>query len=218
MDSASNVRGTYFGELEDDTIRTPFLIATKKSYPETYADLIIDINDHPHIVECQPNDSGYSLMHKYISNDDWNYSKIEENVNWYHGVNIKTLGSKIYLMYNKVDTTYFSPGRFNSDILFRKLEVLPGILSITSESQIKAYPNPFSEDITIEIPGLESKIVTFKVFDIAGYIVYEDIQDVTTTLSGAIYWQGRNKSGKKVTNGYYLLQILDREKSFLIKV
>ncbi len=92
-----------------------------------------------------------------------------------------------------------------------------GLLSYQSDAAqggdsfgyIYAYPNPVRETYTgmITIAGLVDN-TTVKITDVAGNLVYE-----TTSNGSLAVWDGKNKSGRKVSTGVYLAICLTEDGS-----
>lgn len=92
-----------------------------------------------------------------------------------------------------------------------------GLLSYQSDAAkggdgfdyIYAYPNPVRETYTgvITITGLVDN-TTVKITDVAGNLVYE-----TKSNGSLAIWDGKNKSGKKVSTGVYLAICLTEDGS-----
>ncbi len=66
------------------------------------------------------------------------------------------------------------------------------------------YPNPFTEGTTIGFPVPGCRQVTVKVFTIAGEPVRELAASCPQGDHWEVYWDGRNDSGKVVSEGVYL--------------
>lgn len=92
-----------------------------------------------------------------------------------------------------------------------------GLLSYQSDAAkggdgfgyIYAYPNPVREDYTgvITITGLVDNTIV-KITDVAGNLVYE-----TRSNGSLAVWDGKNKSGRKVSTGVYLAICLSEDGS-----
>ncbi len=81
-------------------------------------------------------------------------------------------------------------------------------------SKFKIFPNPVRPeygDVSVQIQGLTAGALV-KITDIAGNLVYE-IQNpvVNGSGSGAVTWDTRSFSGKKVASGVYLALISDKD-------
>lgn len=97
-----------------------------------------------------------------------------------------------------------------SVLLSLKNSVLTGINGITENNfpEVKCYPNPFSDEITIEINLIEDSEVNVEVLNQTGQKVKDLISK--QQLTGGIQklnWDGTNASGQKVIHGIYHLRI-----------
>jgi len=203
-DSLPDVRGSYYAELDGDSVQPPVFLAMRTSYPT----IAIDNNDQPHIVESQAVDSGYQLFHRYVSGNVWQNEVLEQNKNWYGKNILISKNSFIYLVYNKVDTTFFSTtGSHNAMIVFRKIEIVPGMIEENQKPELVLYPNPFSEKITLKLLYQNSNPIHLKIFDIYGRTVYEERYEEISPYLNSLVWNGNNNLGAQVKDGCYILQI-----------
>jgi hypothetical protein len=85
-----------------------------------------------------------------------------------------------------------------------------GIDSFTQSEKmsIKCYPNPFSEQVTIEIELPKPQHLEVNIYDVSGRLIkalYSGISGETQKLT----WDGRNEAGAKMVSGTYLIKIND---------
>jgi hypothetical protein len=202
--SSSGLQGTYYSKLTDDSIQIPVLISQRTSSLA----FTLDYTDRPHIVEVQSIDSGYQLVHRFLINDNWQTEILDQTKIWYIQNILISKNSCLYLIYNKVDSTIaFPPEAHNAAILFRKLELPPGIMDNSQKTEFILYPNPFSDKAIIEIQSSGSDTIRLKIFDIHGRTILQDKS--LTKLSGTnrFIWEGEDDAGKQVENGYYFIQL-----------
>jgi len=76
-----------------------------------------------------------------------------------------------------------------------------------ASGQITAYPNPFREVVTIEIPNTGKQAARMSVFDLKGRKIRELalFESGAESLSGS--WNGRDEMGKPCASGIYFLRI-----------
>ncbi len=102
---------------------------------------------------------------------------------------------------------------------------VPVTLVLQTNVQVRAFPNPFSDSLTvvIEKPDAVSK-VKINVFTTAGELVYKfpEKSDFESGGNGnETYektWDGINESGEEVGSGIYLLKIDIGDHSQIVKV
>lgn len=79
---------------------------------------------------------------------------------------------------------------------------------------VLAYPNPFSQTVRFELPGITPAIpVATRIFSTAGKLVYS--ADGRGPVS---YWDGRNDAGNKVAGGVYLCLFTTPDQNFEAKI
>jgi hypothetical protein len=73
-------------------------------------------------------------------------------------------------------------------------------------TEINCYPNPFSEQITLEILLASKQKVNIDVYDTKGALVRTLFGDEAEGKIN-IYWDGRNQSGAKMISGTYFIKV-----------
>ena len=209
--SSSGLQGTYYSKLVADSIQIPVLISQRTSSLA----FALDYTDRPHIVEVQSIDSGYQLVHRFPVNDTWQTEILDQTKIWYIQNILTSKNSCLYLMYNKVDSTIaFPPEAHNAAILFRKLELPPGVEN-SGKPELIIFPNPFSEEVTIKLLNAISGNIYLKIFDINGRTIYENRFTAQSPGTTRFVWEGINRLGKQVENGCYFIQISDGSNSIV---
>ncbi|QNJ98738.1 T9SS type A sorting domain-containing protein [Constantimarinum furrinae] len=104
------------------------------------------------------------------------------------------------------------------DVYYTRIEPFPlGVESFIADFGVTAYPNPFSDSITIEfnLPVNDEYLV--EVFDMLG-------RKVNTLLKGCAsgkqkwVWTGTNDTGRKLNSGLYFISIKTNTSTEVIKV
>ena len=75
------------------------------------------------------------------------------------------------------------------------------------KTTLTAYPNPFTENTTIEFYLKEKSFVELSVFDFQGKKVETLIQKTLNKGNHKIKWNGRDKNKKEVNSGTYLIRL-----------
>jgi len=71
---------------------------------------------------------------------------------------------------------------------------------------IKAYPNPFHDGLTLEIELEQAENAELMIFDLMGRLVFQ--QKLTFAFyTNQFYWNGKNKQGAKVADGLYFAHL-----------
>ena len=73
---------------------------------------------------------------------------------------------------------------------------------------IHSYPNPFNPSTTIEFILPESGFTTLSIYNISGQKVRKLSAGYTSAGTHSLTWDGRNDSGKTVSSGIYITQLV----------
>ena len=92
--------------------------------------------------------------------------------------------------------------------LFAQIGMPTGLLAFEGNMEVKCYPNPFSEQITIDIMLAARQNINIKVFDTKGALV-RTLFDNEAEGKMAINWDGRNQAGAKMISGTYFVKVND---------
>ena len=96
---------------------------------------------------------------------------------------------------------------------------LLGVDSFASETvtDLKTYPNPFTDETTIAFFSINDQKVTIEVFNLLGQKV-KTLLDKSVTGQHQMIWDGRNDKGSKVNAGLYFIQVKTKNNIVLSKV
>ncbi|MFW5657779.1 MAG: T9SS type A sorting domain-containing protein, partial [Bacteroidota bacterium] len=88
--------------------------------------------------------------------------------------------------------------------------------SLASKSAIKAFPNPFSDEVTIavDIDGNDAKCL---IYDFTGRLIYSKLIRMSGS-SSQFNWDGKNNRGEPVPAGIYMMKIQDNTSEKVIKL
>lgn len=78
-------------------------------------------------------------------------------------------------------------------------------------SNLRVFPNPFSELLCMEFMSGAQNAVTLEVFDLFGRLVYSRTHKVIPNAKNSLYWDGRSTSGAEQTRGMLMLVLRDVE-------
>ena len=73
-------------------------------------------------------------------------------------------------------------------------------------SDLKAYPVPFGEGVTIAFSMERVEAIELMVFDVMGRVVYE-YKEAFAQNQQQFYWNGKNRDGNDVPDGIYFAQL-----------
>lgn len=82
----------------------------------------------------------------------------------------------------------------------------------TIESELRCYPNPFSEITTIEYTLSDKSYVSVSIFDIQGKIVKQLLEQDKIAGNYSISWDATSDNGQCVTNGVYFIKVVMNNK------
>jgi len=112
----------------------------------------------------------------------------------------------------------------HSNNIFRKGETMfakvsadlaIGITNLTESVSIKCYPNPFTDQLTIEIASSDLREMDVKIFDISGQLIRYLYQGYGIERR-ILIWDGKNDQGKKVAQGSYYLKANDKVEKIIL--
>ncbi|MEJ6583445.1 MAG: T9SS type A sorting domain-containing protein [Crocinitomicaceae bacterium] len=80
---------------------------------------------------------------------------------------------------------------------------------VASESLINVYPNPFSNDLTIDLPSVNAgDIVSVYIYNYQGQLIRKVIETETSVNSGLkVNWDGMSDNNTSVRKGVYFVSI-----------
>jgi hypothetical protein len=130
-------------------------------------------------------------------------------------VNGFTVGHPVTLQLYRENQTYpLTPARVGGSEAFEKngslfLRVtasdLPAAKISVGADQMKCYPNPFVDQLTIEIRLTEPKKLEVSIYDLNGKLVRSLFKGEAGT-SETLIWDGTNGNGAKMGSGTYILK------------
>ena len=96
------------------------------------------------------------------------------------------------------------------------IDELDGSRNSNNSDQFKCFPNPFDQEINIEVQYAKSTEVTIEIYNITG-------QRIKTLFKGTnngnllVKWNGTSESGQKVAPGVYLCKVNGQSKQLVFK-
>jgi len=84
-------------------------------------------------------------------------------------------------------------------------ELATALVDPTKPVSVKCYPNPFTDQITIEIVNPKTQKLDVKIFDISGQII-RTLFNGNSNEKTVLLWDGKNDQGTKTAPGSYLLK------------
>jgi hypothetical protein len=93
---------------------------------------------------------------------------------------------------------------------------ITGISGFDNQISFRCYPNPFSEQITIEIQSTSSDKLEVNIYDMNGRLVRK-LYDGQSKNRGTLIWDGRDEGGVRVVPGTYLINANGKIKKVVLK-
>jgi len=114
-------------------------------------------------------------------------------------------GQDFRLNFTSVDNAAktFAPG--SSLFITASAESVTQIAGLSHVSDVKCYPNPFAEELTVEIKTPAGKSLELAIYDVMGRKVTDLYRGISTGYD-QIKWNGTNGQGSKVVPGIYYVR------------
>lgn len=144
------------------------------------------------------NDDG--LVLDYIINDDYN-PNASTQLSYFLG-DVNGDGNGEILLSNsssspvvfKVFTTEYNGNSTDDNV-------------ITCPVQLFAYPNPFSQELSLSYELKEPSLIKLYVYNIKGQLVAELEDGHKSAGKTSVIWNGKDKSGRMLPSGIYIVQL-----------
>lgn len=85
-------------------------------------------------------------------------------------------------------------------------------------SQLKGFPNPASDQFTLEYTLTENTPVVIKIYNIKGELVKQLEKGNMNIGKHSFVWDTKDNTGGQVSNGTYMCQVITKEKLLTKKV
>jgi hypothetical protein len=90
--------------------------------------------------------------------------------------------------------------------------------SLNKLKMLSIFPNPFNQSVSIKYTLDTDTPVTIYIVDMKGNIVRNLVNDFKNKGVHTTSWEGTNKKGKLVQNGYYLCKIITSKLAESLKI
>jgi hypothetical protein len=165
--------------------------------------------------------AGVAVVQTWVDNPSSNFGIIIlDYINATDGLEISSREAGIVSNRPRLTVTY-SNSQNNSARIFNVNEEFDEAETTSQPSPenvpiISNYPNPFSSSTTIEYKLPIDTRIQMSIYNLRGQIVYNLVDEKMTAGNNTIVWYGRDRMGKAVPSGIYLIQLLT-EKTRIIK-
>jgi hypothetical protein len=166
--------------------------------------IAIDQNNDKHIVETAFNNSSTHLMHYHALKNVWYGTIIDSSTNFCNPTKLLFHQDKLYLIYFKDSI----PGTPDDDIFFTKYDIVTNVKEETRQiTELKIYPNPGSDNIYIEFDNDQQQQIGLSILDMNGKHLITLISETRPQGMYRQLWNGKDKKGKQVSAGQYLIRM-----------
>ncbi|NCA85838.1 MAG: T9SS type A sorting domain-containing protein [Clostridia bacterium] len=193
--------GTFYAKHEGNNWSEPELIVEDPSEQI----VIVDENNRSNIFDTEKTENGSILVHYYKLNDSWQgYIVAESDWSSMNSCAVN-FNKKLYLMYRKpIDQS------INSEILFTKSDIVSNVeepLLKPNKIELKIYPNPFSQTITINFNTASPGKTTLKIYNLKGELLKVLLEKNLLAGSYEVQWDATTKKNVNVKSGLYLVRL-----------
>jgi flagellar hook assembly protein FlgD len=129
---------------------------------------------------------------------------------------IYTNGKESLLDFKTLDQTSDQFVAGASVIVKASVGTVTGMDDFISNTAISCYPNPFAEELTIEINQPAGIKLHVEIFDVMGRKISDLYQGISTGYD-LIKWDGNNGQGANVRPGVYYIRCNDQVSKGIIK-
>ncbi len=190
--------GTFYAHYDGANWSAPSLVVEDPKNQQ----LIIDDYNKTNIFDTEKYDTGNKLLFYYYSNNIWNGFVIDETPNAFFFLKVKKRDNKLHLFYTK--SMMIEEGQ----IFFSEMDMIVGVNDIDASFLSFTFcPNPFNQFLFIKIDLLHKEKVSAKIYSIQGKLVNTLINENKSPGKYEIIWDGKDKNGKEVNSGLYLIRL-----------
>jgi hypothetical protein len=200
---------TYGTGQNNDSKMYTYFDGTDWSEPELVVNdpyeqqIAIDTYNQIHIIDYEKLEIGTKLVHYQKINDLWQGYIVDYANNLTNFLDLTEKNEKLYLVYNKSDVPS------NANVYITKFNIITGIDSNTSKvfDEFKIFPNPFITETIIEFRTSKEEFINISIYALDGkHIVTIDERKFSTRIY-KYNWNGKDKNGKEVNSGTYLIRL-----------
>jgi hypothetical protein len=202
--------GTMHTKKEGNSWLAPDLVSgiEKRQVSQQIA---IDQNNDVHVVEIEyynSSDPDGQLVHYHYSKKNWIIQPIDSALHMINFPKMLFSGNNLYVVYYKGEVVV------QGDIWISKYDIITNIKEEPKQTAgLTIYPNP-SNDITyIEFENNQAQYTNISVFDVMGQHIITLANKTFQPGKQRLLWKGRDKNGKKVNSGLYLVRLKSGNKT-----
>jgi len=112
------------------------------------------------------------------------------------------------------NNTYEKNGSLIAKVGSRKLTINQVIGNATTDKiKINCYPNPFLEEVSIDVENVNSSAISIEIFSITGQKIKQLYKGETKLVN--FKWDGSDENGHKVNPGMYICKVNDSSRKIV---
>lgn len=96
-------------------------------------------------------------------------------------------------------------------------DIATSLIDLTAPVSVKCYPNPFSNQLTIEIDISTIQNLDVKIYDVSGRLIRNLYHENGMINRQIMVWDGKNDRGMKMATGNYYLKVNNTVKKVILK-
>jgi hypothetical protein len=165
--------------------------------------IAIDQNNDVHVVETEFYASSQTqLVHYHKMNNSWVGQAIDSSNHMCHFPKLLYERNCLYVVYRHSDASG------TGDLRFSKYDIITDIKEEAKQTpELKIYPNPGSDNISIEFENSSRQLVDLSVYDINGKLVSVLAHKILPPGMQRFVWEAHSTNGQKVKPGTYLVKL-----------
>ncbi|MBL7110417.1 MAG: hypothetical protein ISS19_00570 [Bacteroidales bacterium] len=204
--------GVFISYLNNGSWSPPECIADSANF----STFTIDSNNKYHIVDIErPENFVYQLVYYTKIDQIWERTILESSGLFISDNILHACDSSLYLIYTRRNV--LNTNRYpDNSVLFRRKDLVTEHEKIDFNDNIKIYPNPVSDQVTIEFNLFEKTQIHVRIMDLFGNIVFSEIIQNPLLGSNRYYININEFNGNILSNGPYFLWFYSQKKEISV--
>jgi len=113
--------------------------------------------------------------------------------------------------------TLNAPGVGSKTIVITQQTLTVGLIETELNiTQLKCFPNPFTQEVTVEILNPKQERITLDIYNLAGQLI-KNLLIGNTTEQLNLHWNGTNEGGQQVPHGMYICKVNNQSRQLIFE-